>query len=724
MQLSLFLANKNLNHHKDVEKKLDLLETGSVAGVEQLNQAYADVFERNTPQGDIEKGHAVKLYKILLCCKQRLTTVVLAEALAFDENKAELWMNKEFSDRTDIDEEVVDKTVTRAYVLGLCRDFVVEFANGVLDFAHISVKDYLQGEGAGSLPKDHYSMTHCTQQMAKLCLRYFITNKEEPHFKGKYFRMHNFMSYAFKRLGEHCSELNKELRIASGITKNLVDWMVWAKGRNPFTNFLTQVQAVGYRVSSIREWSDDVQSTSNSNSAIFAACAWNLVEVIEQLLVADAECIGRRNKAGSTPLFIACRLGREDIVKLLLNWDSDIEGIGDGSKHYSALHGVRDPAIAELLLTKHPRLVHSVDARGCTPLFGPAGSWKWQTKAVPLVKLYLKYGASVDATDNDGCTALHRPNNPEVTRVLAEKATANARDNKGRTPIDLVDDQGMTALLCAVTSTSREDENKNINAIEALLGLGASILSTNNKSQGVLHLAESPRVVKYLLQGDSTLGSSQPGSPSAHARSRRELIHASLSCVKDQLAATDNNGDTPLLAAARNPESPHKPNTRPFEKLMALIEVGADVNASNKAGQNSLHLIMEDGMLDSDEYHETELKFAAEVQGLVSRGCNIHHEGNDGSQPIHSIFGPEATSTQMCFAKCKLACLVEAGVSITCLDREDKTFIDHFLIYLKRQEQSIQSIRIYIENGSIKSKFIRYVNDALKFKHYWRDQLF
>ncbi|EHL01002.1 putative Serine/threonine-protein phosphatase 6 regulatory ankyrin repeat subunit B [Glarea lozoyensis 74030] len=581
LQLSLFLANNKLNHPKDVEKKLALLEAGSVAGVEELNQAYADVFKRNTPQGDIEKGHAVKLYKILLCRKDGLTAAALAEALAFDENEAEHWMYDDIWEMADIDKKVMDSTVTGAYVLGLCRDFVTEFDDDSLDFAHISVKDYLQGEGTGSLPEDQFSTAHCTQQMAKLCLRYFITRNEEPPIAPAGWRSptHNFMFYAWERLGEHCSELSKELRVESGITADLVNWMQVAKGRNPFTNFLKLGRS--HMASLLNH-----VLQSDSNSAIFAACAWNLVEVVESLIVTYPGYINLRNVQDSTPLYLACWLGRAQVVELLLDLDlADVEGIGTSGSALdcSALHGASDPAIAQLLLTKYPELVHSVDSLGRTPLFETQHSWEW---AALLVKVYLENGANVDATDNDGETALHvNLSNPEATRVLAEKAKADARDKQGRTPlhiaaenallpavqiltrrttVDLADDGGMTALLHAAANDM--DEDGYIETIEHLLGFGASISSTNSEGQGVVHLAENSRVVEYFLRSD------------AHARNPR-----------DQLDAKDKDGDTPILLAAR---------FTMVAKMMTLIEAGADVKEKNNAGQNSLHLIMGDAKVN------------------------------------------------------------------------------------------------------------------------------
>jgi len=749
---------------------LNELKTGSKAGEKELNQAYADIFERNTPKGDIEKGHAIKLYKLLLCCKERLTAVALAEAVAFDENiaescmneellgkmlvdttftpayilglcrdfvvkfkdgtldiavafdenTAESCMNKELLDKKLVDTTVIpahilelcrdfvvkfkdgtldiavafdentaescmnkellnkklmDTTVTPAYILGLCRDFVVEFEDGTLDFAHISVKDYFQ-----SLPQDQYSIAQCTQQMAKLCLIYFITIKEKVIFNGGEY-MGNFMSYAFKRLGEHCSELNQAMRTESRISKILIDWMVFAEGRVPFTEFVNLVQAAPWEPT--RLWQGEV--LSGSNSAIFAACAWNLVEVVQQFPITEPEFINLRNGRNSTPLFVACTLGSKETVKLLLDLTSaDVEDIGGwwcGQR--SALHGVTDPAVAELLLTKHPDLVHSVDSFGQTPLFyatnveGEGG--------VSLIKLYLDYHADINATNNYGETTLHyaagryAPNLEAIRLLLARKADANARDKKGRTPlhvtaesgtlpairlltdagatIDLADKRSMTPLLYAVSRRTYNDDNVGI--IEHLLGLGASILSTNNHKQGVLHLARDLQVIEYLLrvfqQGHSTP-------------------------VTRQLEATDDKGDTPLLVAARA--------TKPLDKLMALIEAGADPNARDNAGQSNLHLLMANGFFEEHRYklREAGLEFAVAVQALVSRGCNINQKDNIGNEPIHCIFGTEATIDQIIYAKCKLACLIEAGVSITCPDGEGKTLIDHFLSYLKCQD--------------------------------------
>jgi len=88
-----------------------------------------------------------------------------------------------------------------------------------------------------------------------------------------------------------------------------------------------------------------------------------------------------------------------------------------------------------------------------------------------------------------------------------------------------------------------------------------------------------------------------------------------------------------------------------------------------------------------------ESDFAEAVQWTVSKGCNINQKDSDGNLPIHNLFklntafqGMELNDGfhQMHFAKCKLACLVEAGVYITCPDREGKTMINHFQVYLRQ----------------------------------------
>ena len=125
------------------------LRVETVSGLKLLNETYAEIMQRNTgdkhemPQRHL---HATKLYSTVLAASIPFTLDMLVDVIA---------TNDETPKR--------DPTVTQEYVLDLARDMMVEvpgtFFQGIaLDFAHVSVKEYLEQSRDYTSAKTHWSM--------------------------------------------------------------------------------------------------------------------------------------------------------------------------------------------------------------------------------------------------------------------------------------------------------------------------------------------------------------------------------------------------------------------------------------------------------------------------------------------------------------------------------------------------------------------------------------
>jgi hypothetical protein len=115
-----------------------------------LNIAYDNIFKRNTAEGTLEHYHASKIYKMLLYSMRSLSMAAVTTAVAFNE-----------------DNRAPYESIDDAYIRQLTQDFIVETESGALEFAHVSVKDYLQGEH-----QSEYSDAKCHAQVARTCLKY------------------------------------------------------------------------------------------------------------------------------------------------------------------------------------------------------------------------------------------------------------------------------------------------------------------------------------------------------------------------------------------------------------------------------------------------------------------------------------------------------------------------------------------------------------------------
>ena len=121
---------------------------------------------------------------------------------------------------------------------------------------------------------------------------------------------------------------------------------------------------------------------------------------------------------GATPLLRAAKAGDVPAIRLLLAHGAD--------PNLPNLHGVT-PVMAAAGLQSN-----EIDTRG---------RFKTEAEAVESIELLAKAGADVNARDTrNGQTALHGAAlwgyNDVVKTLVANKADLNARDSKGRTPLD------------------------------------------------------------------------------------------------------------------------------------------------------------------------------------------------------------------------------------------------------------------------------------------------
>jgi hypothetical protein len=284
-------------HQETVKKYLKLLNTGSVADEKALNEAYNDIFNRNTADDELEREHASKIYKMLLCCQESLSMDIITKALAFNEDGS------------------VDREVNPVYIRQLTQDFIIETKQETLEFAHVSVRDYLQGEH-----RSDYNDAKCHAQMAQTSLRYIFSQNSAAYEVEM--QSNTLLWYSHNFWGEHCAQLSKEDRQSLGVSVLLLNWLVNGEGSMTFQDWRHTIPKFsiyfrGYLI-------EDV------SSPIFAACIWNIMEIAEELLAKDQRYTDKaeadsKDSSGRTPLSYAASGGHEAAVKLLLDTGADMD---------------------------------------------------------------------------------------------------------------------------------------------------------------------------------------------------------------------------------------------------------------------------------------------------------------------------------------------------------------------------------------------------------------
>lgn len=154
------------------------------------------------------------------------------------------------------------------------------------------------------------------------------------------------------------------------------------------------------------------EERDNVGNLLHLAVYTNNKSFMEQFLgVID---VNKVNKNDRTPLHLAAKYGRKDMVEMLLNKEAKVD---------------------------------VVDNRGRTPLHLAAQ----HNEKKEIVEMLLNKGAKIDVVDSRGRTPLHlaaQNNNKEIAEALIKaKANVNIKDEDEKTPLDLTTNKEIKTLL-------------------------------------------------------------------------------------------------------------------------------------------------------------------------------------------------------------------------------------------------------------------------------------
>jgi ankyrin repeat protein len=410
------------------------------------------------------------------------------------------------------------------------------------------------------------------------------------------------------------------------------------------------------------------------------ACANGSAAMGARLLEAGANPNIARS-TGETPLMTAARTASLDLVRMLVAKGADVNANNTRAKQTALMW-----AAAE----QHPALVNALIAAGANIDARSAGGFTALLFAArqgdaDSTRILLDAGADVNTTAPDGNAAL----------VIA---TASGRDDVALLLLDRGadpnrDGAGFTALHAAVPRDTRR-------VIAALLAHGAN--------PNVRLRAAPPSLFGPARGAGSEVGAEVAGSPrpprsaaanAGRAADRARAAGSFTGATPFWLAAKNVNvevlrllvragaqptlanadGTTPLIAAAgvtqvqgprakRGDVSQFYSNWNEPDSLQAvdyLLTLGADINATNEAGQTALHGAAYMGGM-------------ALVQQLVDRGAKLNTQDAQGQTPYRIAEGHLNVAAQGVTDWPKTAALLRTLGADTTLGVDGRTMLRQY----------------------------------------------
>ena len=513
LQLAIFLDEDTpFRLAEDVISELDRLE--EEVGLPDLDLVYDEIYQKNTRVGTHDRENVKRTFSFLLYSFVNWNIHDLANAISLG------------LDGT------LNLAIDASYVLDICSNFIVVDHSDYVQFAHLSVSEYLKRGRSAILFCD----MDAHAQIAEVCLAYVISpgaqeivkkgeldRRPFPRRLGDQLRCALHM-YAFTLGLEHC-ELASVVRSQKGralcslftasismveINPISLTWIKSARNATAFPvfppNWTAQSPVSHYRIKR-------GQIEADPQDAFFAACAYGFTDVLQDIMSSVVNVdVNRRNEKGAPGIWVASRYGHFSVVELLLDEGAEVDirdnqfsstplyaaGIGghanivalllsrgaDASARFDYYDGpsmLADSTDSEYRIERvgpetYEKLLHAV-ARGWGGVRGMHGSPMRESKMQLIVGLLLKHGASTEAVNSELETPLHiacRYNNVFAVSILLHHGALGVTQ----------DLQGNTPLLESLTAGS-------IAAMELILKKAsiADIVRRNDKAHSVLSLS-------------------------------------------------------------------------------------------------------------------------------------------------------------------------------------------------------------------------------------------
>ena len=405
-------------------------------------------------------------------------------------------------------------------------------------------------------------------------------------------------------------------------------------------------------------------SQPDGATALHWAVYWDAVDAVDRLIRAGAR-VNASNELGATPLWIASSEGRAQMAERLLQAGADPNAaLSTGETPLMSASRAGSAQAVKLLVAHGAKVNAREQGRGQTALM-----WAVAEQHADIVQALVEAGAEVDARSNVR-RMLVNAGADGLTRLTGDYTDLSEEEAGGFTPLLFaarVGDLPSAKFLVAAGAKVNDAAPTGASALVVAIHSGQSAVAEFLLEKGAdpnaagagytaLHAAilrgDVPLVKSLIARGADHSAPITKSTPTRRSSQDWALHPSWVGASPIWLAARFSDADLMRILAAAGGDARFArkdgttvlmaplavgPDRRPFfavalpdpkelerriaEAAAAAVDLGADVNAANEAGDTALHAA-------------AARKLDSVVQLLADRGAKLEVKNNKGQTPL------------------------------------------------------------------------------------------